>query len=102
MKPRIGIVTQAPLRLPEVIERVLANDPDLAISRIQLEESGYVIRGAQGVYDPLLGLRGYNTKAVVPVASLIGGTASGKLTKLTISTSHRISAGSALSGGPTR
>src|ERR1017187_9552669 len=77
--PRVGIVTQAPLRLPEVIERVLANDPDLAISRIQLEEAGYTIRGAQGYYDPLLGLRTYRTRAIVPVASLLGGAASGKL-----------------------
>ena len=67
------------MRLPEVIERVLANDPDLAISRIQLEESGYQIRSAQGYYDPLLGLRAYRTHAVSPVASLLGGTASGKL-----------------------
>ncbi len=51
-KPRTGILGQSTLRLPEVIERVLANDPDLAISRIQLEEAGYRIRGAQGAYDP--------------------------------------------------
>src|ERR1019366_5677766 len=77
--PRVGILTEAPLRLPEVIELVLANDPDLATSRIQLEEAGYSIRGAQGYYDPLIGLRAYRTRAVVPVASLLGGTASGKL-----------------------
>ncbi|MEO8594761.1 MAG: efflux RND transporter permease subunit [Candidatus Solibacter sp.] len=80
VKPRIGIITEARLRLPEVIERVLANDPDLAISRIQLEEAGYFILSAQGVYDPVAGLRTYRTKAVTPIASLIGGTASGKLT----------------------
>jgi HAE1 family hydrophobic/amphiphilic exporter-1 len=80
VKPRIGIVTEAPLRLPEVIERVLANDPDLTTSRIQLEEAGYQVRGAQGYYDPLLGLRTLRTHAIVPVASLIGGTATGKLT----------------------
>ena len=40
IKPRVGIITRAPLRLPEVIERVLANDPDLAISRIQLRAGG--------------------------------------------------------------
>jgi HAE1 family hydrophobic/amphiphilic exporter-1 len=79
VKPRVGILTQATLRLPEVIELVLANDPDLATSRIQLEEAGYQVRGALGYYDPLLGLRGYRTRAVVPVASLLGGTASGKL-----------------------
>src|ERR1019366_4821378 len=77
--PRIGILTQATLRLPEVIELVLANDPDLATSRIQLEEAGYQVRGALGYYDPLLGLRAYPTRALVPVASLLGGTASGNL-----------------------
>src|ERR1035441_5689166 len=77
--PRIGILTQATLRLPEVIELVLANDPDLATSRIQLEEAGYQARGALGYYDPLLGLRAYRTRAVAPVASLLGGTASGKV-----------------------
>ena len=79
VKPRVGIVTQVALRLPEVIERVLANDPDLAISRIQLQEAGYLIRSAQGYYDPLLGMRAYRTHTVLPVASLLGGTASGKL-----------------------
>jgi HAE1 family hydrophobic/amphiphilic exporter-1 len=79
VQPRVGILTEAPLRLPEVIERVLANDPDLAISRIQLAEAGYNIRGAQGYYDPLLSLRAYRTRAVVPAASLLSGTATGKL-----------------------
>ena len=78
VKPRVGIVTTTPLRLNEVIERVLANDPDLNISRIQLEEAGYSITSAQGYYDPVAGLRAYRTKAVTPIASLISGTASGK------------------------
>ena len=41
--PRLGILGEAPLRLPEVIERVLANDPDLRISRIAREQAGYQI-----------------------------------------------------------
>jgi outer membrane protein TolC len=76
---RIGITRDANLRLPEVIERVLANDPDLKTSRIQVEEAGYQIQGAQGVYDPVLGLRTFRTRAITPIASLIGGTPSGKL-----------------------
>ena len=96
--PRVGIVTQAPLRLPEVIERVLANDPDLAISRIQLEEAGYTIRGAQGYYDPLLGLRTYRTRAIQPVASLLGGAASGKLGTTDLNFTPQVS-GNNLYGG---
>ncbi len=48
VQPRVGIAGQAPLRLKEVIERVLANDPDLAISRIQLQEAGYPITQREG------------------------------------------------------
>jgi HAE1 family hydrophobic/amphiphilic exporter-1 len=81
IKPRVGILAQTTIKLPEAIERVLASDPDLQISRIQLEEAGYLIRGAQGYYDPVVGLRAYRTHAVSPVASIIGGTASGKLTQ---------------------
>jgi HAE1 family hydrophobic/amphiphilic exporter-1 len=80
MRPRVGILGQAPIRLSEVIERVLANDPDLAISRIQLEQAGYRIRGAEGAYDPIFGLRADNTRSVTPVASVLGGSATGKLT----------------------
>ncbi|HMC57796.1 MAG TPA: TolC family protein, partial [Candidatus Solibacter sp.] len=89
--PRVGISGEAMLRLPEVIERVLANDPDLSISRIQLQEADYQISGAQGYYDPLLGLRAYRTRAVVPVASLIGGTASGKLTNTDLNVTPQLS-----------
>jgi HAE1 family hydrophobic/amphiphilic exporter-1 len=90
LKPRVGIAGVAPLRLNEVIERVLANDPDLQISRIQRDEAGYAIRGAQGAYDPLLGLRGYRTHAVSPVASIIGGTATGKLTSKELNLSPQV------------
>jgi HAE1 family hydrophobic/amphiphilic exporter-1 len=83
LKPRIGILGETGIKLPEVIERVLANDPDIQTSRIQLEEAGYAIRGAQGVYDPVAGLQAYRTRAVTPVASIIGGSANGKLTQET-------------------
>jgi len=96
--PRVGILTQAPLRLPEVIERVLANDPDLATSRIQLEEAGYQISGAQGYYDPLLALRAYRTRAVVPMASLIGGTESGKLTNTDLNFTPQLSGNNPFGG----
>jgi HAE1 family hydrophobic/amphiphilic exporter-1 len=91
VRPRVGIAGEAPLRLNEVIERVLANDPDLQVSRIQVEQAGYALRGAHGAYDPLLGLRGYRTRAVSPVASVIGGTASGKLTSTELNLSPNLS-----------
>src|SRR5260370_24644230 len=98
VKPRVGIITQAPLRLPEVIERVLANDPDLAVSRIQLEQAGYQIRSAQGYYDPVLGMHAYRTHAVGPVASLLGGTASGKLGTTDLNVSPGVSGITSIGG----
>ena len=40
LQPRVGILTETTITLPEVIERVLASDRDLAISRIEREEAG--------------------------------------------------------------
>jgi hypothetical protein len=40
IQPRVGITGQTTITLTEAIERVLANDPDLRISRIQREEAG--------------------------------------------------------------
>jgi HAE1 family hydrophobic/amphiphilic exporter-1 len=91
LKSRVGIAGTQPIRLNEVIERVLANDPDLQISRIQRDEAGYSIRGAQGAYDPVLGLKAYRTRAISPVASIIGGTASGKLTSTELNVSPQVS-----------
>jgi len=80
-RPRVGILGEAPITLPEVVERVLANDRDLAVSRIALAEAGYNVSAAQGAYDPVVGMRAYRTKQVIPIASLIGGAADGKLTQ---------------------
>jgi outer membrane protein TolC len=81
VQPRVGVQGETPLSLNEVIERVLANDPDLRVARIQQEEAGYAVTGARGVYDPVLGARAFHTKAVTPVASILGGTATGRLTQ---------------------
>ena len=81
IQPRVGITGQTKITLSEAIERVLANDPDLRISRIQREEAGFAVRSAQGAYDPLLAFNADRTRAVVPVASIIGGTETGKLTQ---------------------
>ena len=80
IRPRIGILGETRIALPEAIERVLANDPDLIVARVLRQEAGYGVRSALGVWDPVMGLRAYHTKTVSPVASVLGGTADGKLT----------------------
>jgi len=85
IKPRAGILGQTTISLPEVIQRVLANDRDLEISRIVLEEAGYNVSAAKGAYDPVAGFRAYHTKSISPIASLIGGAANGKLMQTELS-----------------
>jgi HAE1 family hydrophobic/amphiphilic exporter-1 len=91
IQPRVGITGEARITLSEVIERVLANDPDLRISRIQRQEAGFTVRAAQGAYDPVLAFNAYRTRAVTPVASIIGGTASGKLTQTELAAAPQLS-----------
>lgn len=79
LPPRIGIMGQTTISLPEVLERVLKNDPDLEVSRILRQEAGYNITGAAGAFDPLLGLRAYHSRSVTPFASLIAGAPNGQL-----------------------
>ncbi len=80
LQPRVGVLGQTTIGLQEVIQRVLANDKDLQVSRILREEAGYNVVAAQGYYDPVLGLRSYYGKSVIPFASIIGGGPNGKLT----------------------
>jgi HAE1 family hydrophobic/amphiphilic exporter-1 len=79
---RVGISGQVKITLSEAIERTLANDPDLRISRIQRDEAGFSLRAAQGAYDPVFGVSGSRTRTVVPESSILSGTETGKLTVL--------------------
>src|ERR1051326_6685773 len=81
LPPRIGLMGDARLTLQDVLERVLENDPDLRVTRISRQQAGYQVRAAEGAYDPVMGLQAYHTKAVSPVASLLGGSQSGRLTQ---------------------
>ena len=79
--PRVGVFGETGITLPEVVQRVLASNRDLAVSQILRQEAGFNIKAAQGYYDPRLGLNGHRLKSVTPISSLIGGAANGKLTQ---------------------
>ena len=79
VQPRVGILGQTKMSLSEVIERVLKNDRDIEISRILRNEAAFNISGAQGAFDPVAGIRAYDSKTTTPIASLIGGAPNGQL-----------------------
>jgi HAE1 family hydrophobic/amphiphilic exporter-1 len=76
---RVGVFGETSIGLAEVIQRVLANDPDIAISQIERSESVLNIKAAKGYFDPRLGLNAHRLKSVTPVSSSLGGAANGKL-----------------------
>jgi len=96
---RIGIVGEARITLDEVVQRVLENDRDLAISRLVVQEAAYNVTGAKGYYDPVLGFNGYHLKSVTPVASVFGGAADGKLTQKSLTGDPQVSGSLPYLGG---
>ncbi|MES1261677.1 MAG: TolC family protein [Acidobacteriota bacterium] len=77
---RTGVLGTAKITLAEVIQRVLASDRDLEVSRINREEAVLNYKGAQGVFDPRLGLASHSNRTITPVSSSLGGASNGKLT----------------------
>ena len=96
---RVGIAGEATLSIRDVIERVLANNPDLQIARIAREEADDNVKAAAGYYDPTIGLQADHSRAVTPIASLIGGSADGKLTNSELAASPSLSGYSPWFGG---
>lgn len=78
---RIGILTSAHISLDQVIQRVLANNRDLAVQRIVREQSYLNIKAAKGFFDPVAGIGLQRMRSVTPITSLLGGAADGKLTQ---------------------
>jgi HAE1 family hydrophobic/amphiphilic exporter-1 len=88
---RIGITGEMNLTLPEVIQKVLDNDRDLAVSRIAVQEAVFNVTGAKGYFDPVFSTNAYKLRSVTPVASVFGGSADGKVTQKTLSADPQVS-----------
>ncbi len=95
---RIGILGNAKIDLDEVIHRVLANDKDIAISRIVRDEAYFNLNGAKGYFDPRLGFTGHDSRTVSPAASSLSGSTDGKLTNKELLADPQISGSSPFLG----
>ncbi len=80
LPPRVGVFGERDLSLADALAAVLANNPDIAVSRASAEQAALTLQGAFGVYDPQLSLQTSFVRQVSPVASIIAGTANGALT----------------------
>jgi outer membrane protein TolC len=76
---RTGIETQMEISLDQTLAMALANNKDIESSRIDRLESDYTLTAALGAFDPQLNVTSYWQQQITPVASSLGGSASGSL-----------------------
>jgi outer membrane protein len=79
LPPRTGIETQMEISLDQTLAMALANNKDIESSRIDRLESDYTLTAAQGAFDPQLNVTSYWEQQITPVASSLGGSATGSL-----------------------
>ena len=98
---RIGVNSddQMTLTLDQAIEMALKNNNDIDASRNDTKIADFGLRGARGVYDPLLLTDNYYEKVVTPTASAIGGAVNGAVTQTRFYGSAGVSGFTPYAGG---
>src|SRR5579872_6761211 len=99
---RIGVFGEARITLQQALAMALANNKDIEASRIDREISGYSLTGARGLYDPTIGAVSQFLKQVNPVASSLGGSATGAVLNRTWQTDPTLSGSTPWLGGSYR
>ena len=74
---RTGIEGQMELSLQQALSMALANNKDIESSRIDKQESDYNLEAALGAFDPRMDINNYWEQQITPIASTLGGSASG-------------------------
>ena len=77
MRPRIGVLAETPLSLRQALAMALMNNKDIESSRIDQEEAVYTLAGARGAFDPVVSGTSFWEKQITPIASALGGSATG-------------------------
>ena len=79
LPPRIGVITDRQLTLDDALAMALANNKDIDGSRIDRDKAANSVSGAKGYYDPRIGGVASFQKNITPVASSLGGSATGSV-----------------------
>ncbi len=95
----VNVADQKSLSLEDAIRMALENNNDIDASRNNVEIAEFNLRGAQGVYDPLIGSEAFYESVTTPVASLIGGAVDGAVTQKRLFGSGGVSGFSPYYGG---
>ena len=95
----VDIANQLPMTLEEAITLALKNNNNIDISRNDVQVAEFNLRGARGVYDPLLSSENYYESATTPTASAIGGAVNGAVTQTRFFGSAGVNGFSPIGGG---
>jgi HAE1 family hydrophobic/amphiphilic exporter-1 len=76
---RVGVASETQLTLEQVLSMALANNKDIESSRVDRLEALYNLSSAQGAFDPRLDMTSRWLQQIVPVASSLGGSATGSV-----------------------
>jgi outer membrane protein TolC len=98
---RVGVDTanQLSLSLDDAIELALKNNNDIDASRNSVQIAEFNLRGARGIYDPLIEGTSYYDSTATPTASVIGGAVNGSVTQTRFFGSTGVSGFSPVAGG---
>jgi HAE1 family hydrophobic/amphiphilic exporter-1 len=88
---RTGIATDVPISLEDVIQQVLANNKDIAVTHLDVQRARFNVQAARGAYDPVIGGQATYQDEVSPVSSFLGGSTSGSVTQKTFNFVPRVS-----------
>jgi len=98
---RVGVdtVNQLSLSLEEAIEMALRNNNNIDASRNNVQIAEFNLRGARGIYDPLIEGESYYESTSTPTASVIGGAVNGSVTQRRFFNTAGVSGWSPWAGG---
>ncbi len=101
-RPRIGVLVETQLSLSQALAMALANNKDIESSRIDQEEAVYTLVGARGAFDPIASGNSYWEKQITPIASALGGSATGAVLNKTWDSDPALSGNTPWYGGSYR
>ncbi len=77
----VDVSNQLPMTLQEAITLALQNNNDIDSAKIDVNIAEFNLRGARGVYDPVIDSEHYYERRTTPTSSTIAGGANGSVTQ---------------------
>jgi len=95
----VDVANQFPMTLQEAITLALQNNNDIDSSKINVQIAEFDLRGARGVYDPVIDSESYYERRTTPTSSTIAGGANGSVTQSDFTNAFGVRGFSPYAGG---